>query len=329
MSVQLFFQTHGRFPTTDEFRLIRTFRQHQPLILFPTPQVLQDSLVFTFVKAARAGNLAEMQQLMPQIADHPKCSLDSYPLIPAQPNNQENMVSISPPPQRFTPTALCAAAQGDHVDVLAFLLDNNATVDLRPPHNRTALLFACESGHFNSMNFLISRGATYFTYSDQQIESYFMSYTIRQSITRRELSYVLPGDLLPGIVLDYLGLGGARTRPIERLAPVNMHNKTSFGAKPIPDVVLTPIPVPHPCSIDLTHRPVEAFTQFEWDAMVAANQGDKMRNNALLQAKKSAYVETRYPHATAQGSNATEAGQEGADGADDKADGDKQDKEEQ
>eukprot|EP00461_Guttulinopsis_vulgaris_P003069 UN03070 len=176
------------------------------------------------------------------------------------------------------PTALCAAAQGGHIDIMAFLLDNNASVDCRPPHNRTALLFASESGHFNAMNYLISRGATYFTYSDQQIESYYMSYTIRQSITRRELSYALPGDLLPGIVLDYLGLGGHRTRPIERLAPVNMHNKTAFGACPIPDEIVTPVPKPHPCPVDLGQAPILQISLQEY-GLVLTNNGINTTNN--------------------------------------------------
>lgn len=291
MSVKLFFQTHGRFPTTDEFRLIRTFRQHQPDTLVLDMETVPTSKQFQFIREARHGNAARVLELLPSI---PHIDTACIALPEGMPPPPHGSAAVN---TKQSPNALCAAAQGDHIEVLTLLLNNNASVDSRPSQNRTALLFASESGHFNSMNYLISRGATYFTYSDQQIESYFISYTIRQSITRRELSYVLPGDLLPGIVLDYLGLGGHRTRPIERLAPVNLHNKNSFGAKPIPEHIIAPIPTPHPCPIDLTNQPIEVFTPEEWEQVVQQKTSERQKLDREEGARREAYVESKFPQA--------------------------------
>lgn len=294
MSVKLFFETHGRFPTTDEFRLIRTFKQHQPDTLSESTTLFANNEVnpmYQFVRAARQGDLETIQSLM-NCVQH----IDSPANVrQASQDQQQTTLTV-----RQAPTALCAAAQGDHLDIIAYLLDHGASVDSRPPHNRTALLFASESGHFNSMNYLISRGATYFTYSDQQIESYYMSYTIRQSITRRELSHILPGDLLPGIVLDYLGLGGHRTRPIERLAPVNLHNKTAFGARPIPEEIVTPIPKPHPCPVDLGQTPIAQLTQEEYEQQLANAVLEQATRQASREQDKQQFVNDRYPHAGGQ-----------------------------
>eukprot|EP00461_Guttulinopsis_vulgaris_P001313 UN01313 len=299
MSVKLFFETHGRFPTTDEFRLIRTFKQHQPDTISECKEllILNDeghNPVFCLVRAARLGNMQQVARLAPIIGAPLDATANVLQPQVIERSNVEHAPSGPHPAYRQTPTALCAAAQGGHLDIMAYLLDNKATVDCRPPHNRTALLFASESGGFNAMNFLIGRGATYFTYSDQQIESYYMSYTIRQSITRRELSYVLPGDLLPGIILDYLGLGGHRTRNIERLAPVNLHNKNAFGSRPIPDEVVTPVPKPHPCPIDLGQAPILQLTFAEYDAMLKELGSNQERMNADLLDQRNQFVYGRY-----------------------------------
>uniref|UniRef100_A0A0A9WFM4 Alpha-latrotoxin-Lh1a n=1 Tax=Lygus hesperus TaxID=30085 RepID=A0A0A9WFM4_LYGHE len=114
-------------------------------------------------------------------------------------------------------TPLCVATQANNIHCVEYLLDKGADVDKRSSHGRSPLLFAAESGHLSLMSYLINRGATNFTYNDQQLESNFISYHIRQGITRRDIYSVLKDDTLAGIVLDYLGLSGHRVRPIERL----------------------------------------------------------------------------------------------------------------
>jgi len=109
----------------------------------------------------------------------------------------------------------------------------------------------------------------------------------------RELSYVLPGDLLPGIVLDYLGLGGNRTRPIERLAPVNIHNKTSFGAKPIPDTILAPIPPECQVSLNAADA-IVSYTEEEWATESKKLQELKQNDAAKQQQKREEFVQSHY-----------------------------------
>jgi ankyrin repeat protein len=110
------------------------------------------------------------------------------------------------------------AAQDNHMECVEFLIDSGAAVDRRTTQGWTPLLYAAESGHFELMTYLINRGATHFTYTDQQCEFYFVSYVIRQSITRRDVSRALLNDTFTALALEYLSLGGLKMRPVERLS---------------------------------------------------------------------------------------------------------------
>jgi hypothetical protein len=81
------------------------------------------------------------------------------------------------------------------------------------------LLFSCfMSASLAYVRVVFAAGATNFTYQDQQLESVFVSFMIRQGITRREVSTHLPVDLANN-VLAYLGMSRYRHRSIERLMP--------------------------------------------------------------------------------------------------------------
>ena len=108
------------------------------------------------------------------------------------------------------PAALAAAAQANQYGVVEFLIESKADVNFRTGQQRLPILYAAESGHFQVMNLLIQNGATAFSSFDQQLESYFVSYLIRQGITKRELSAVIPNETAVYTILDYVGLGTQR-----------------------------------------------------------------------------------------------------------------------
>ncbi len=203
-------------------------RQQQ---LFHVPA---ESVENRWINAARQGDLATLRELLPKMK-----------------NIDENVHTIS---------ALAAAAQGNHFECVEFLIDNGAAVDRRTQQGRSPLLYAAESGHFELMNYLVERGATHFTYTDQQQESYFVSYVIRQSITRRDVSRAIKNDALTALVLEYLSLGGLKVRPIERLSAhvlPNTHRKRPMRMpKPAPVVAPTPAAAPAHADAAVAASPV-------------------------------------------------------------------------
>jgi len=182
MSVKLFYETHGRFPTQQEFRLLK---ESAPPKLIPADNDAQGQ----FVKACQNGERDRVKELL---------QTHGTRLLQGQWNNY---------------TGLCAAAQRGHMEIVKDLLDAKADPDFRAAAGRTPILFAAESGHFDVMNLLINRGATMFTAMDQQLESYFVSYMIRQAIIRRDVMAHFPSETLVNLVLEFLGLGSHRVRP--------------------------------------------------------------------------------------------------------------------
>ena len=164
---------------------------------------------------------------------------------------------------------------------MKWLIEHGAKVDIRSHGNRTALLYAAESGHFDCMNLLIRNGATHFTYTDQQVESHFVSYTIRQSITRRELSYVIPSEEAAGLVLDYLGLGGQRVKLIDRLAPKPAHDEKTKDGRP--SDIISPIADPPPLVMP-TFAPIRV-TKHRDGAKAAPRADMGMRPNEMMMAR--------------------------------------------
>lgn len=193
MNTKAFYERHHRFPYSQEFHIIKEAMQQQardhPEQL--TPQQLQDP-VECFVMAAKLNQLDDMKEIFALGVD-----IDAH--------NQAGM------------TALCAAAQWNNINCVEYLLDNGASIDLRSSSARSPLLYAAESGNLHLMSYLINRGSTNFTYNDQQLESYFISYTIRQAITRRDVSHVIQDDRITDLVLDFLGLSASRNRPLDRM----------------------------------------------------------------------------------------------------------------
>lgn len=185
MLVKTFYTTHGRFPSQQEFRMLKEMNEKRNI----EPKTLEDELT----EACKQNRL----NLVKEYIEDKGVSVDCI--------SSSGM------------TPLCAATQANNINCVEYLLDKGADVDKRSSHGRSPLLFAAESGHLSLMSYLINRGATNFTYNDQQLESNFISYHIRQGITRRDIYSVLKDDTLAGIVLDYLGLSGHRVRPIERL----------------------------------------------------------------------------------------------------------------
>lgn len=265
MNVKKFFQIHGRFPSQHEFRQIREYVIKNRLDL-NNPKLTPDD---KFVEACRLGDMALMESLLPNIS-----SIDCSSRVPDPDNPAEPM---------YRPTALCIAAQANQLEVVAWLLKKGAKVDVRSYGNRTALLYAAESGNFDCMNLLIRNGATHFTYTDQQVESHFISYTIRQSITRRELSYVIPSEEVAGCVLDYLGLGGQRVRLIERLSPKPAHDHR-------PEKVVSPIWDPQPLEMP-TLKPIRVSKRRDGPAP-ASSQGNanSTESGALSVLESSAHT---------------------------------------
>lgn len=205
MNVKLFYDTHGRFPSQHEFKMLKEQTLAQQNLRQQQPSAPEESVESQWISAARTGDLATLKRLRPQ------------------------MRSVDEPINNVT--ALAVAAQGNHASCVEFLIDNGAAVDRRTPQGRSPLLYAAESGHFELMTYLINRGATHFTYTDQQCESYFVSYVIRQSITRRDVSRALQDNTVTAMVLEYLSLGGLKVRPIERLSA---HVLPNTRKKPAP-----------------------------------------------------------------------------------------------
>ncbi|XP_069972992.1 putative ankyrin-containing lipoprotein Lxx09580 [Penaeus vannamei] len=56
-------------------------------------------------------------------------------------------------------TALTAAAEGGHYDVVEYLLDEGASIDLREKSKFTALMLAAQGGHLDVVRLLVERGA--------------------------------------------------------------------------------------------------------------------------------------------------------------------------
>ncbi|XP_037802563.1 ankyrin repeat domain-containing protein 50-like [Penaeus monodon] len=56
-------------------------------------------------------------------------------------------------------TALTAAAQAGHYDVVEYLLLKNASIDLREKNKYTALMLAASEGHFDIVRLLVNSGA--------------------------------------------------------------------------------------------------------------------------------------------------------------------------
>ena len=74
MNVKLFFETHGRFPSQQEFRLIK---ENIKLTTRPQESTKSYNPQDMFVEAAKEGNLEECQRLIPLIR-----SVDAAPPIP-------------------------------------------------------------------------------------------------------------------------------------------------------------------------------------------------------------------------------------------------------
>ncbi|CAL4232343.1 unnamed protein product, partial [Meganyctiphanes norvegica] len=93
-------------------------------------------------EASRVGNLTEVKRLSEGTCEHVNWK---------QGNNY---------------TSLHLAAEGDHIEVVKYLLACNANIDIQSYIGETALIMATEKGHFNVAKELIENGANLWLKTD-------------------------------------------------------------------------------------------------------------------------------------------------------------------